>query len=131
MSDDISRRVGSIETEVGGVKTEIAVLNTKMDSTHELLRKMSLGQQVQTEILSKFLVLEVKHNDSVQELTSLKKDYQDNKESTSLIINRVWGIVMAGMVFVSCIIGMGTYIYTDKVKMLDRHEAAITVLQQK
>ena len=103
MSDDISRRVGSIETEVGGVKTEIAVLNTKMDSTHELLRKMSLGQQVQTEILSKFLVLEVKHNDSVQELTSLKKDYQDNKESTSLIINRVWGIVMAGMVFVSCI----------------------------
>ena len=131
MSDDISRRVGSMETEVGGVKTEIAVLNTKMDSTHELLRKMSVGQEVQTEILSKFLVLEVKHNDSVQELTSLKKDYQENKEATSLIINRVWGIVMAGMVFVSCIIAMGTYIYTDKVKMLDKHEAAITVLQQK
>lgn len=131
MSDDISRRVGSMEIEVGGVKTEIAVLNTKMDSTHELLRKMSLGQQVQTEILSKFLVLEVKHNDSVQELTSLKKDYQDNKESTSLIINRVWGIVMAGMVLVSCIIGMGTYIYTDKVKLLDRHEVVIHQLQRK
>jgi hypothetical protein len=131
LSDDLPRRIGIIEAEVGGVKTEIAVLNTKMDSTHQLLHKMSLGQEVQTEILSKFLVLEVKHNDSVQELTNLKKDYQVNKEATSLIINRVWGIVMAGMVFVSCIVGMGMYIYNDKVKELDRHESAIIELQKK
>jgi hypothetical protein len=41
------------------------------------------------------------------------------------------GIVLAGMVFVGCIVAMGGYIYADKIKLLDKHEIAITQLQKK
>jgi len=41
------------------------------------------------------------------------------------------GIVLAGMVFVGMLVGMGLYIYSDKIKLLDKHEVAITQLQKK
>ena len=55
----------------------------------------------------------------------------EHKEDILSLVGTMRGIVLAGMVFVGCIVAMGGYIYTDKVKMLDRHEVVIHQLQRK
>ena len=131
MSDDISRRVGSMETEVCGVKTEIAVVNSKIDGQDKHLQEIKNNMKLQTDILNRLLTLTDRHDNFEKEFKFLKEDYGKHKEEIIKLVGTMRGIVLAGAIFVGMIIGMGTYIYTDKVKMLDRHEAAITVLQQK
>ena len=138
MSDDISRRVNKIEGDVsdiqqtvGGVKTEVAVVNSKIDGQDKHLQEIKNNMKLQTDILNRLLTLTDRHDNFEKEFKFLKEDYGKHKEEIIKLVGTMRGIVLAGAIFVGMIIGMGTYIYTDKVKLLDRHEAAITVLQQK
>lgn len=138
MSDELPKRIGKIEEEVsnvqqvvGGVKTEIAVVKEKIDEQDKHLKEIKEEAKLQTNILSKLLTLTDRHDNFEKEFKFLKEDYGKHKEEIIKLVGTMRGIVLAGAIFVGMIIGMGTYIYTDKVKLLDRHEAAITVLQQK
>ena len=138
MSDDISRRVNKIEGDVsdiqqtvGGVKTEVAVVNSKIDGQDKHLQEIKNNMKLQTDILNRLLTLTDRHDNFEKEFKFLKEDYGTHKEEIIKLVGTMRGLVLAGAVFVGMIVGMGLYIYSDKVKMLDRHEAAISVLQQK
>jgi len=138
VSDDISRRVNKIEGDVsdiqqtvGGVKTEVAVVKEKIDEQDKHLQEIKENMKLQTSILNKLLTLTDRHDNFEREFKCLKEDYGRHKTEIIKLVGTMRGIVLSGAIFVGMIIGMGLYIYTDKVKMLDRHESAITVLQQK
>jgi hypothetical protein len=80
----------------------------------------------QTTILSKFLLLEERHNSFENELKLLKNDYKGSKEELLKAIGAFRAIVCGGAIFVSTIVGLGLYIYNDKVEMLQRHEQILT-----
>lgn len=138
MSDDIPRRINKIEEDVskvqavvGEVNTEIAIVKTKIDEQDKHLQEIKGDMHLQTNILNKLLTLTDRHDNFEKEFKSLKEDYVVHKEDILSLVGTMRGIVLAGAVFVSMLVGMGTYIYVDKVKQLDRHEVSISQLQRK
>lgn len=138
MSDDIPRRINKIEEDVSKVQTvvcevntEIAIVKTKIDGQDKHLQEIKGDMCLQTNILNKLLTLTDRHDNFEKEFKGLKEDYVVHKEDILSLVGTMRGIVLAGMVFVGCIIAMGGYIYADKVKMLDRHEVVIHQLQRK
>lgn len=138
MSDDIPRRINKIEEDVskvqavvGEVNTEIAIVKTKIDEQDKHLQEIKGDMRLQTNILNKLLTLTDRHDNFEKEFKCLKEDYITHKEDILSLVGTMRGIVLAGMVFVGCIITMGGYIYADKVKMLDRHEVVIHQLKRK
>lgn len=138
MSDDIPRRINKIEEDVskvqavvGEVNTEIAVVKMKIDGQDQHLQEIKGDMRLQTNILNKLLTLTDRHDNFEKEFKGLKEDYITHKEDILSLVGTMRGIVLAGMVFVGCIVAMGGYIYADKVKMLDRHEVVIHQLQRK
>ena len=138
LSDDIPRRINKIEEDVskvqavvGEVNTEIAVVKMKIDGQDQHLQEIKGDMRLQTNILNKLLTLTDRHDNFEKEFKGLKEDYITHKEDILSLVGTMRGIVLAGMVFVGCIVAMGGYIYTDKVKMLDRHEVVIHQLQRK
>ena len=138
MSDDIPRRINKIEEDVskvqavvGEVNTEIAVVKTKIDEQDQHLQEVKGEMRLQTNILNKLLTLTDRHDNFEKEFKSLKEDYVVHKEVMLSLVGTMRGIVLAGAVFVSMLVGMGLYIYSDKIKLLDKHEVAITQLQKK
>ena len=138
MSDEIPRRINKIEEDVskvqavvGEVNTEIAVVKMKIDGQDQHLQEVKGEMRLQTNILNKLLTLTDRHDNFEKEFKGLKEDYVVHKQQILSLVGTMRGIVLAGMVFVGCIVAMGGYIYADKVKMLDKHEVAITQLQRK
>lgn len=138
LSDEIPRRINKIEEDVskvqavvGEVNTEIAIVKIKIDGQDKHLQEIKGDMRLQTNILNKLLALTDRHDNFEKEFKCLKEDYVVHKEDTLSLVGTMRGIVLAGMVFVGCIVAMGGYIYTDKVKMLDRHEVVIHQLQRK
>lgn len=138
MSDDIPRRINKIEedvskvqTVVGEVNTEIAIVKTKIDEQDKHLQEIKGDMRLQTNILNKLLTLTDRHDNFEKEFKCLKEDYVVHKEDILSLVGTMRGIVLAGAVFVSMLVGMGLYIYADKIKLLDKHEIAITQLQKK
>ena len=138
MSDDIPRRINKIEEDVskvqavvGEVNTEIAIVKIKIDGQDKHLQEIKGDMRLQTNILNKLLTLTDRHDNFEKEFKGLKEDYITHKEDILSLVGTMRGIVLAGMVFVGCIIAMGGYIYADKVKMLDRHEVVIHQLERK
>ena len=138
MSDDIPRRINKIEedvskvqTVVGEVNTEIAIVKTKIDGQDKHLQEVKGEMRLQTNILNKLLTLTDRHDNFEKEFKSLKEDYIVHKEDILSLVGTIRGIVLAGAVFVSMLVGMGLYIYSDKIKLLDKHEVAITQSQRK
>jgi len=138
LSDDIPRRINKIEEDVskvqavvGEVNTEIAIVKTKIDGQDKHLQEIKGDMRLQTNILNKLLTLTDRHDNFEKEFKGLKEDYITHKEDILSLVGTMRGIVLAGMVFVGCIIAMGGYIYADKVKMLDRHEVVIHQLKRK
>lgn len=138
MSDDIPRRINKIEEDVskvqavvGEVNTEIAIVKTKIDEQDKHLQEIKEDMHLQTNILNKLLTLTDRHDNFEREFKSLKEDYVVHKEDILSLVGTMRGIVLAGAVFVGMLVGMGTYIYADKVKQLDRHEVSISQLQRK
>lgn len=138
MSDDIPRRINKIEEDVskvqavvGEVNTEIAIVKTKIDEQDKHLQEIKGDMRLQTNILNKLLTLTDRHDNFEKEFKSLKEDYVVHKEDILSLVGTMRGIVFAGAVFVSMLVGMGTYIYADKVKQLDRHEVSISQSQRK
>ena len=127
----IEEEVSNVQQKIGGVKTEIAVVKEKIDGQDKHLKEIKEEAKLQTNILNKLLTLTDRHDNFEKEFKVLKEDYSTHKEEIIKLVGTMRGIVLAGAIFVGMIVGMGLYIYTDKVKMLDRHEAAISVLQQK
>ena len=138
MSDEIPRRINKIEEDmnkvhsvVGEVNTEIAIVKIKIDGQDKHLQEIKGDMRLQTNILNKLLALTDRHDNFEKEFKCLKEDYVVHKEDILSLVGTMRGIVLAGMVFVGCIVAMGGYIYTDKVKMLDRHEVVIHQLERK
>lgn len=138
MSDDIPRRINKIEedvskvqTVVGEVNTEIAIVKTKIDGQDKHLQEIKGDMRLQTNILNKLLTLTDRHDNFEKEFKSLKEDYVVHKEDILSLVGTMRGIVLAGAVFVGMLVGMGTYIYADKIKQIDRHEVSISQLQKK
>lgn len=138
MSDDIPRRINKIEEDVskvqavvGEVNTEIAIVKIKIDGQDKHLQEIKGDMRLQTNILNKLLTLTDRHDNFEKEFKGLKEDYITHKEDILSLVGTMRGIVLAGMVFVGCIIAMGGYIYADKVKMLDRHDTSIHQLERK
>lgn len=138
MSDDIPRRINKIEedvskvqTVVGEVNTEIAIVKTKIDGQDKHLQEVKGEMRLQTNILNKLLTLTDRHDNFEKEFKSLKEDYIVHKEGILSLVGTIRGIVLAGAVFVSMLVGMGLYIYSDKIKLLDKHEVAVTQSQRK
>lgn len=138
MSDDIPRRINKIEedvskvqTVVGEVNTEIAIVKTKIDGQDKHLQEIKGDMRLQTNILNKLLTLTDRHDNFEKEFKSLKEDYVVHKEDILSLVGTMRGIVLAGAIFVGMIIGMGLYIYSDKIKQIDRHEVSISQLQRK
>jgi hypothetical protein len=138
LSDDIPRRINKIEEDVskvqavvGEVNTEIAIVKIKIDGQDKHLQEIKGDMRLQTNILNKLLTLTDRHDNFEKEFKGLKEDYITHKEDILSLVGTMRGIVLAGMVFVGCIVAMGGYIYADKVKMLDRHEVVIHQLERK
>jgi len=149
LSDDISRRVNKIEGDVsdiqqavGGVKTEIAVvkekideqdkhLKEKIDEQDKHLKEIKEEAKLQTNILNKLLTLTDRHDNFEKEFKVLKEDYSTHKEEIIKLVGTMRGIVLAGAIFVGMIIGMGLYIYSDKMIVLSSHEVRIHALEIK
>lgn len=108
------------------LESSVAVLDTKIDNTNKLLDDMRKMLENQTTILSKFLVLEERHNNFENELKTLKEDYEVSKEEALKVVGAFRAIVFCGAIFVSTIVGLGLYIYNDKIEMLDRHEQILS-----
>ena len=108
------------------LESSVAVLDTKIDNTNKLLDDMRKMLENQTTILSKFLVLEERHNNFENELKTLKEDYKVSKEEALKVVGAFRAIVFGGAIFVSTIVGLGLYIYNDKIEMLDRHEQILS-----
>ena len=138
MSDDIPRRINKVEEDVskvqsvvGEVNTEIAVVKMKIDGQDQHLQEVKGELRLQTNILNKLLTLTDRHDNFEREFKGLKEDYIVHKQQILSLVGTMRGIVLAGMVFVGMLVGMGLYIYSDKIKLLDKHEIAITQLQRK
>lgn len=138
MSDDIPRRINKIEEDVskvqavvGEVNTEIAVVKMKIDGQDQHLQEVKGEMRLQTNILNKLLTLTDRHDNFEREFKCFKEDYVVHKEDILSLVGTMRGIVLAGMVFVGCIVAMGGYIYADKAKMLDRHDTSIHQLERK
>lgn len=138
MSDDISRRVNKIEGDVSdiqqtvsGVKTEVAVVNSKIDEQDKHLQDIKESMELQTSILNKLLTLTDRHDNFEKEFKVLKEDYITHKEEIIKLVGTMRGIVLAGAIFVGMIIGMGLYIYSDKMVVLQAHESRIHSLEVK
>ena len=138
MSDDISRRVNKIEGDVsdiqqtvGGVKTEVAVVNSKIDGQDKHLQEIKNNMKLQTDILNRLLTLTDRHDNFEREFKSLKEDYSEHKTEIVKLVGTMRGIVLAGAIFVGMIIGMGLYIYSDKMVVLQGHETRIHALEVK
>lgn len=138
MSDEIPRRINKIEEDmnkvhsvVGEVNTEIAIVKIKIDEQDKHLQEIKGDMKLQTNILNKLLTLTDRHDNFEKEFKCLKEDYIVHKEDILSLVGTMRGIVLAGAVFVSMLAGMGLYIYSDKIKLLDKHEVAITQLQRK
>lgn len=108
------------------LETSVAVLDTKMDNTAILLDDMRKMLENQTAILSKFLLLEERHNNFENELKLLKNEYKGSKEELLKAIGAFRAIVFGGAIFVSTIAGLGLYIYNDKIEMLNKHEQILS-----
>ena len=138
MSDEIPRRINKIEEDmnkvhsvVDEVNTEIAIVKIKIDGQDKHLQEIKEDMRLQTNILNKLLTLTDRHDNFEKEFKCLKEDYIVHKEDILSLVGTMRGIVLAGAVFVSMLAGMGLYIYSDKIKLLDKHEVAITQLQRK
>jgi len=138
LSDDIPRRINKVEEDVskvqsvvGEVNTEIAVVKMKIDGQDQHLQEVKGELRLQTNILNKLLTLTDRHDNFEREFKGLKEDYIVHKQQILSLVGTMRGIVLAGMVFVGMLVGMGLYIYSDKIKLLDKHEIAITQLQKK
>ena len=138
MSDEIPRRISKIEEDmnkvhsvVDEVNTEIAIVKIKIDGQDKHLQEIKGDMRLQTNILNKLLTLTDRHDNFEKEFKGLKEDYITHKEDILSLVGTMRGIVLAGAVFVSMLAGMGLYIYSDKIKLLDKHEVAITQLQRK
>ena len=138
MSDEIPRRINKIEEDmnkvhsvVDEVNTEIAIVKIKIDGQDKHLQEIKEDMRLQTNILNKLLTLTDRHDNFEKEFKCLKEDYITHKEDILSLVGTMRGIVLAGAVFVSMLAGMGLYIYSDKIKLLDKHEVAITQLQRK
>jgi len=138
LSDELPRRINKIEEDmnkvhsvVGEVNTEIAVVKMKIDGQDKHLQEIKEDMRLQTNILNKLLTLTDRHDNFEKEFKGLKEDYIVHKEDILSLVGTMRGIVLAGAVFVSMLAGMGLYIYSDKIKLLDKHEVAITQLQRK
>ena len=138
MSDEIPRRINKIEEDmnkvhsvVDEVNTEIAIVKIKIDGQDKHLQEIKEDMRLQTNILNKLLTLTDRHDNFEKEFKCLKEDYIVHKEDILSLVGTMRGIVLAGAVFVSMLAGMGLYIYSDKIKLLDKHEVAITQLQMK
>lgn len=101
------------------LESSVAVLDTKIDDMRKMLEN-------QTTILSKFLVLEERHNNFENELKTLKEDYKSIKEEALKVVGAFRAIVFGGAIFVSAIVGLGLYIYNDKIDMLNKHEQSLS-----
>lgn len=108
------------------LETSVAVLDTKMDNTAKLLDDMRKMLENQTAILSKFLLLEERHNNFENELKLLKNEYKRSKEELLKAIGAFRAIVFGGSIFVATITGLGLYIYNDKIEMLNKHEQILS-----
>ena len=138
MSDEIPRRINKIEEDmnkvhsvVDEVNTEIAIVKIKIGGQDKHLQEIKEDMRLQTNILNKLLTLTDRHDNFEKEFKGLKEDYITHKEDILSLVGTMRGIVLAGAVFVSMLAGMGLYIYSDKIKLLDKHEVAITQLQRK
>jgi len=138
LSDEIPRRINKIEEDmnkvhsvVDEVNTEIAIVKIKIDGQDKHLQEIKEDMRLQTNILNKLLTLTDRHDNFEKEFKGLKEDYITHKEDILSLVGTMRGIVLAGAVFVSMLAGMGLYIYSDKIKLLDKHEVAITQLQRK
>jgi len=138
LSDEIPRRINKIEEDmnkvhsvVDEVNTEIAIVKIKIDGQDKHLQEIKGDMRLQTNILNKLLTLTDRHDNFEKEFKCLKEDYIVHKEGILSLVGTMRGIVLAGAVFVSMLAGMGLYIYSDKIKLLDKHEVAITQLQRK
>ena len=138
MGDELPKRIGKIEEEVsnvqqvvGGVKTEIAVVKEKIDEQDKHLKEIKEEAKLQTNILSKLLTLTDRHDNFEKEFKFLKEDYGKHKEEIIKLVGTMRGIVLAGAIFVGMIVGMGLYIYSDKMVVLQAHEVRIHALEIK
>jgi len=138
LSDELPRRIGKIEEEVsnvqqvvGGVKTEIAVVKEKIDEQDKHLKEIKEEAKLQTNILNKLLALTDRHDNFEKEFKVLKEDYSTHKEEIIKLVGTMRGIVLAGAIFVGMIVGMGLYIYSDKMVVLSGHESRIHSLEVK
>lgn len=123
--------MSKVQAVVGEVNTEIAVVKMKIDGQDQHLQEVKGEMRLQTNILNKLLTLTDRHDNFEKEFKLLKEDYTTHKEVMLSLVGTMRGIVLAGAVFVSMLVGMGLYIYSDKIKLLDKHEVAITQLQKK
>lgn len=110
------------EERFGNLEKDVAVIVIKQDTQMEILTEMRATLNQQTQILQSFLVLEQKHATLASDFSDLKKDYSTTKSEIIKAVSMMRGIVLAGAIFVSVIVGLGLYIYDDKVNMLNRHE---------
>jgi len=110
------------EERFGNLEKDVAVIVIKQDTQMEILTEMRATLNQQTQILQSFLVLEQKHATLASDFSDLKKDYSTTKSEVIKAVSMIRGIVLAGAIFVSVIVGLGLYIYDDKVNMLNRHE---------
>jgi len=138
LSDELPKRIGKIEEEVsnvqqvvGGVKTEIAVVKEKIDEQDKHLKEIKEEAKLQTNILSKLLTLTDRHDNFEKEFKFLKEDYGKHKEEIIKLVGTMRGIVLAGAIFVGMIVGMGLYIYSDKMVVLQAYEVRIHALEIK
>jgi hypothetical protein len=113
------------EERFGNLEKDVAVIAVKQDTQMEILTEMRATLNQQTQILQSFLVLEQKHVTLANEFSDLKKDYSGTKNEVVRAVSMMRGIVFAGAIFVSVIVGMGLYIYNDKIDMLNRHDEAL------
>jgi hypothetical protein len=110
------------EERFGNLEKDVAVIVIKQDTQMEILTEMRATLNQQTQILQSFLVLEQKHATLASDFSDLKKDYSTTKSEIIKAVSMMRGIVLAGAIFVSVMVGLGLYIYDDKVNMLNRHE---------
>lgn len=110
------------EERFGNLEKDVAVIVIKQDTQMEILTEMRATLNQQTQILQSFLVLEQKHATLASDFSDLKKDYSTTKSEVIKAVSMMRGIVLAVAIFVSVIVGLGLYIYDDKVNMLNRHE---------
>lgn len=113
------------EQRMGKLERDVTIISVKQDTQMEILTEMRSTLTQQTHILQSFLVLEQKHSALAEDFSDLKKDYSATKGEVVKAVSMMRGVVLAGMVFVSAIVGMGVYMYNDKVDVLNRHESIL------